>query len=310
MIKLSVVVPVYGCHNILMSLHEKLTESLMKISKDYEIILVNDSCPGESWNMIQMIAKQDSKVTGINLSRNFGQHYAITAGLDYSKGEWLVVMDCDLQDKPEEIANLYKKTLEGYDIVLARRKARKDRLIKRLSSKLFYKVLGYLTETKQNPEVGNFGIYHKKVVEVIKNMRESSRFFPVLVRWVGFKSTELEVAHDKREEGKSSYNLKKMIKLALDTMIAFSDKPLRLTVKLGFIISFFSFLFALSMIIKRYFFDVPVEGWTSIVVSLWFISGIIITILGMLGLYIGKTFDETKKRPLYIVKEIVNDKKT
>jgi len=306
-IDISVVVPVYGCSKNLKELYSRLNDTLSKISENFEIIIVNDGSMDNAWTIIKILAKEDKRVKGINLSRNFGQHYAITAGLDYVKGEYIVVLDCDLQDSPEEINKLYIKAKEGFDIVLAKRVDRQDSFFKKIGSKLFYRLLGYLTDTKLDESIANFGIYHKSVISAVSSMREQLRFFPLMVNWVGFKQIKLEVVHNKRYD-KSSYTLKKLFNLALDVMLAFSDKPLRLTVKTGFVISFFSFLYAFYAFISTLLSDnYAIQGWASTIVSIWFLSGLIIMILGMIGVYLGKTFDEVKKRPLYIVKEIIND---
>lgn len=304
-IKISVVTPSYRSSRHIVELYSRVSHSLQQITDRYEIIFVNDASPENDWEVIRELAARNPNVVGINLSRNFGQHYAISAGLDAAKGEWVVVMDCDLQDKPEEIPNLYRKAAEGFEIVLARRAARKDGFFKRLSSGLFYMFLGYLTDTKQDPSVANFGIYHRKVINVITSMRESLRCFPVMVKWVGFRTAYLDVEHLARKEDKSSYTLKKLFKLAFDVMIAFSDKPLRLAVKIGFFSAFISGIVAVCFFIRAIRGDFAIIGWPSLIVSIWFVGGVIIFLLGILGVYVGKTFDETKKRPLYIVNSTV-----
>lgn len=303
---ISVISPVYGCQGCLLDLYQKLVETLEKITNKFEIILVNDASPDQSWRIIQILAERDKRVIGIDLSRNFGQHHAITAGLDYASGEWIVVMDCDLQDQPSEIIRLYNKAHEGYDLVFARRNNRQDKYLKKMSSTLFYKLLSYLTDTPQDPTIANFGIYHRKVIENVKNMRESLRYFPVMVRWIGFKSTAIDIEHASREEGNSTYTFRKLLNLSINVMLAFSDKPLRLTVKLGLTISVLSFCYALYIIFTALNNDVVVLGWSSLIVSVWLVGGIIIFILGILGTYLGKTFDQTKKRPIYIVREKLN----
>ncbi|MBM7661688.1 dolichol-phosphate mannosyltransferase [Bacillus mesophilus] len=307
--RISVVVPVYGCVSCLEELHRRLTDSLKQITTDFEMIFVNDASPDHSWDKIEQLVKKDDRVVGINLSRNFGQHYAITAGLDYSSGDWIVVMDCDLQDQPEEIEKLYTQAKEGFDIVLGRRANRNDTIFKKLSSKLFYKVFSYLTETEQDGTVANFGIYHTKVISALLSMRENLRFFPTMVKWVGFKSTTIDIQHSLRIEGNSSYSLKKLLKLAFNVMIAFSDKPLRLTVGAGFMISFFSFIYALYIVIRDLMGIKAIQGWPSLIVSIWFLSGLIIFVLGIIGIYLGKAFDEVKKRPIYIVKDTIKSTK-
>ena len=302
----SIVSPVYRAEKIIPTLVKRIEDSISKITSNYEIILVEDCGPDNSWEVINSIAQTNSKVKGIKLSRNFGQHYAITAGLDHCNGDWIVVMDCDLQDQPEEIINLYTKAKEGFDIVLARRAERKDGFFKRLFSTLFYKTLSYLTGSEQDATVANFGIYNKKVIDAVVSMRESIRYFPTMIKWVGFNSTKIDVVHENRVEGESSYNLKKLLKLALDIILAFSDKPLRMMIKIGLIISLISVFIAAESIYSWFKGDIIVMGYTSLIVSIWLLSGIIISTLGLVGLYVGKTFEGVKNRPIYLVQKKVN----
>lgn len=307
MIVLSVVSPVYKAEKIIEELIQRIESSLKAITDQFEIILVEDGSPDNSWSEIEKICKINPKVKGIKLSRNFGQHYAITAGIDHSKGEWVVVMDCDLQDQPEEISKLYNKALEGYDIVLARRVNRQDRLYKRVYSWLFYKVLSYLTGVTHDPSVANFGIYHRKVIQAVCSMRESIRIFPIMVRWVGFTSTKLDVAHASRTVGKSTYTFNKMLHLALDIILAYSDKPIRVAIKFGLFIAILSFLFAILFLYQYIAGIITVPGYASLIISIWFFSGILIAIIGIVGLYVGKTFEGVKKRPIYVVKTKLNN---
>ena len=304
---MSIVSPVYKAENLIPVLIDRIEDAVSKITDDYEIILVEDGGPDDSWQIIEQIAAKDTKVIGIKLSRNFGQHYAITAGLDNSKGEWVVVMDCDLQDKPEEINKLYIKAQEGFDIVLARRYNRKDKRIKRLFSAMFYRTLGYLTGSEQDESVANFGIYHRKVIDSVISMRESIRYFPTMIKWVGFQTTKVDVIHESRTIGETSYNFRKMTRLALDIILAYSDKPIRILIKFGFVVSFFSLIFAIRTSILWLSGKVEVLGYTSLFISLWFLSGIIISTLGLVGLYVGKTFEGVKKRPIYIIEKTTND---
>lgn len=300
---ISIVSPVYGCKTCLYELFFRLKETLEKITHDFEIILINDSSPDDAWGTIVELADKDQRVKGIDLSRNFGQHYAIAAGLEHCTGEWVVVMDCDLQDRPEEILKLYEEVLKGYDLVYAQRIIRKDNWVKKTLSKLFYIFLGYLTNTNQDPTIANYGIYHKKVIEAICKMKDYHRYFPTMVRWVGFTSAKVTVNHDERNSGDSAYSIKKLIRLALDIILSFSDKPLRLAVKFGFIISLITVLFALYNLVLFFNNKILVPGYTSLILSVWFFSGLIIMVLGVVGLYIGKTFDKVKGRPTYIIKE-------
>jgi dolichol-phosphate mannosyltransferase len=212
-------------------------------------------------------------------------------------------MDCDLQDQPEEIPKLYQKAMEGYEVVLARRHERQDSPFKRLSSFCFYKVLDYFSEMESDPSVANFGIYSRKVIEGIRSLREHSRFFPLMVRWLGFEVAYVDVEHAARTAGKSSYNLKRLIRLAGDSIVAQTNKPLKLSIKAGFLISLIAFMYGIYILLRYFFHGVPVEGWTSVIVSVYFMSGIILASTGMLGVYIGKIYDETKGRPLYILKD-------
>lgn len=307
----SVIVPVYKAERCLDELCRRLKVTLESISANFEIVLVED-CGGDgSWQMIERLAAADPRVRGIQFSRNFGQHYGITAGLDHSRGEWVVVMDCDLQDRPEEIPRLYAKAQEGYEVVLARRGVRKDTLLKRVTSRMFYKLFSYLVDMDYDGECGNFRIMSRKVVENFRRMREQLRFFGGLVQWLGFPTASIDVEHAERHEGKSTYTYAKLWKLAAETIIAYSDKPLRLAVRFGFVMAFFAFCYGVYIFVFALLYDSPVEGWSSLFVSLYFIGGIIIAILGIMGIYLGKTFDESKKRPLYVIyKDTYSQKET
>lgn len=299
---ISVVIPVYKAEDCLYVLYKRLADSLETITQDFELILVEDCGGDRSWDIIIELANSDSRVKGIQFTRNFGQHYGITAGLDHCDGDWVVVMDCDLQDRPEEIPRLYAKAQEGYDVVLARRGKRKDSPLKRVTSWLFYQIFNYFTELQYDGEVGNFRIISRQVVQSFCLMRERLRFFGGLVDWMGFSTASIDVFHEERFAGKSTYTFAKLWKLASETIIAYSDKPLRLAIKLGFIISSFAFIYGLYILIEVLVYGATVTGWSSIIVSLYFLGGIIISILGILGVYLGKTFDEIKKRPLYLVR--------
>jgi len=298
--EISIVSPVYKAEKIISELIQRLHIVLKPITADYEIILVEDGSSDGSWNIINEICKTDRKVKGIKLSKNFGQHYAITAGLDNAEGKWVVVMDCDLQDRPEEIHSLYHKAKEGNEIVLARRMERKDGLLKKISSRIFYRILSYLTGTYQDASVANFGIYNSKVIIELRRLREPIRYFPTMVKWVGFKKTYLNVEHGARFEGNTTYNWNRLIKLSMDIILANSDKPIRLIVKTGILISLASFLFGITVIIRYFLHQIIVPGYTSLLVSIWFLGGMILMVLGLLGLYIGKIFEGVKNRPIYV----------
>lgn len=305
-INISVIVPVYGCSSCLHELVERVSNTVQKLDKSFEIILVDDCGPDNSWETMQNISASNPMIKSIRLSRNFGQHYSIHAGLEQSIGDWVVVMDCDLQDKPEEIENLFKKSQEGFDIVLAQRLTRNDSFFKRMSSKLFYKVFGYLTDTEQDSSIANFGIYHRNVIDAILSMKDYIRYFPTMVQWVGFSKTKLEVKHQEREEGDSGYSFKALLNLAFNNIIAFSDKPLRLAVKFGIFIALLAGLLGGFYLYKYIIGDIQVLGFSSLIISIWFLSGVTISILGLIGMYIGKVFEKVKSRPLYIIDKKIN----
>jgi glycosyltransferase involved in cell wall biosynthesis len=299
--QLSIVTPVYRAEACLEELYRRLVAALSSVTPDFEIIMVEDRGGDRSWEIIQALAQRDARVKGIQFSRNFGQHYGITAGLDHCDGAWVVVMDCDLQDRPEEIPRLYAKAKEGHEIVIARRGRRNDPLGKRLSSWAFYRLFSYLADTDYDAEAGNFRIMSRKVVENFRRMREQLRFFGGQMNWLGFPAGTIEVQHDERYAGPSTYTFAKLLRLASETIIAYSDKPLRLAVRLGFLIALAAFGGGLYVMVRALVYGYAISGWASLLVSIYFMGGIIIAILGMLGIYLGKTFDETKKRPLYIV---------
>ena len=302
---ISVVSPVYKAEKIVSELVRQLHENLSKITENYEIILINDASPDNSWEAIVGECSKDKRVKGLNLSRNFGQHYAITAGLAYARGDWVVVMDCDFQDRPDDIPNLYNKAQEGYDIVFARRTERQDKFFKRLFSKVFNAVLSYFSGIKQN-NVANFGIYNSKVISEYNKMKEYARSFGTLIRYLGFNIVEINVKHNKRLEGKTSYTLTKSLHLAIDCVLSTSNKPLKFTVKMGFLISVLSFVLALYNIVAKLTGIIQVSGYTTTVFSIWFVGGLILFVLGVLGLYIGCIFDQVKQRQLFIVTNKIN----
>lgn len=301
---LSIVSPVYKAEKIVDELVRRIHQAVVGITADYEVILVEDGGGDASWERIQKQTELDTRVRGIKLSRNFGQHNAITAGLDHCKGQWVVVMDCDLQDRPEEIPRLYHTAInDGYDIVYAKRTRRLDSFFKKAWSGLFYKMFAWLSGVPQDGTIANFGIYSQKAIKAVNGLREPMRSFATMIKWVGFRSTAIEVEHAQRFEGRSSYNFKKLVNLAIDISLAYSDKPLRMTVRLGAILSFTALLFGMGVMYQYFTGHITQPGYTSLIVSLWFLAGLIIFILGVLGLYLSKVFEGIKERPLYIISE-------
>jgi dolichol-phosphate mannosyltransferase len=284
----------------------RVQAAISKFTENYDIILVNDCSPDDSWNQIVKECLADKRVKGINLSRNFGQHCAITAGLNYAKGDWVIVMDCDLQDRPEEIGKLYQKALEGYDIVLGERAERTDGFFKKLSSTIFHKTFIWLSGIKTNKKVANFGIYKQSVIEQVCRMPERDRGFGLLVQYLGFKTVSIPIEHGKRFEGESSYTLRKMLKLAFDNIISHTNKPLRVMVSVGFLLAIASLLMAFYNVLAYLFGIIQVPGFTTTVFSIWFVGGLIMTQLGIVGIYIGKVFDQVKGRPLFVVMDKLN----
>lgn len=305
--KISVISPVYGAAALLEKLVNSIINSVSAITNDFEIILVEDCSPDRSWEIIKSLSLKDSRIKGIKLSRNFGQQNALNAGFDNASGDWVVTLDCDMQNDPAYIKDLYKKGLEGYDIVFACRRNRKDAWLKKICSKIFYKFLGYLTETEQDDSIANYVLYRKCVVDAMKQMGDYYRYYPMINRWVGFNTFKLEVEHSHRVDNiKSSYSIRKRLKLAYTTIIAFSDKLLRLVLQFGVMLVFFSTFFAAFLIVRYLAMGTKVSGWLSVFVSIWFLSGIIIAILGLVSAYLGKAFETVKHRPTYIVMAKIN----
>jgi polyisoprenyl-phosphate glycosyltransferase len=303
---LSVVSPVYGCADCLSELCSRIATAAAELSVDYEIVLVCDASPDAAWPRMQELSAADARIKGLRFSRNFGQHSAIAAGLAHARGRWIVVLDCDLQDPPAAIPALYAKAQQGFDVVVAERKRRKDGFFKRLSSRLFYRTLAWLTGDAYNPETANFGIYSRRVVDTVLTLQESGRFFPLLVRWSGFPYATLAVEHGSRASGRSGYTLVAAIRLALDVITSYSDQPLRLVAKLGLLFGLLSFVFVGLGLWKYFAGDIAVAGYTSIIASIWLVGGTILLSLGVVGLYIGRIFNEVKRRPHYVVAERLN----
>lgn len=300
---ISIVSPVYRAEKILPVLVEEISSTMRKVGEAFEIILVDDRSPDNSWEVMKELSKHYENLKIYRLSKNFGQHATITAGLTKAKGDWVVVMDCDMQDQPKEIEKLYNKAQEGYEVVLGKRVARIDKKTKKLGSKIFYKVFNYLAGIEINNEVANFGIYHKKVIKAILEVGDKIKFFPLFVNWVGFKSVAIPIEHASREEGESSYSFFKLLSLAFNVIVSFSDKPLRLFVEFGGIISVLSILIGVFYIVQYLLGNISEPGFTSLVLSIWFLSGVIISCIGVVGVYLGKVFNQTKDRPVFIIDE-------
>ena len=304
--KISVVVPVYGCPGAVLPLCERVAKTVTQISDDYEIILVNDACPKNSWEEVQKACERDRHVIGVELARNFGQIRAITAGLDLCSGDWVVVMDCDLQDRPEGILDLYQKAQEGYDVVFARRKDRKDSRLVKFFSKTFYRIYDYFTDGRYDNSICNFSISRRDVIQAYCSMREQNRAYTLFLKWLGYKKTAIDVEADARFEGKSSYNFRRKINMATQFITSQSNKPLLFSVRVGFFLALVAFVFGIVKMVQFFVTGNVPSGWTSLFVSLYFLGGLVLIALGVIGIYIGYIFDEVKHRPLYVVRTIVN----
>lgn len=301
----SVVSPVYGCSGCLEELVERISMSLEKMPRTFEILLVDDGSPDDAWARISEISRLRPAVRGLRLSRNFGQHAAISAGLHHARGDVVIVMDCDLQDIPEEIPSLLTALTGEIDIVLAQRMQRQDNLLKRFSSQAFYRLLGWLTESEFDASTANFGAYNKKVIDTLNKMPESDRFLPLLIHWTGFQVVKVPVTHGMRMLGKSGYSLKQLIRLALNVALSFSDKPLRMVIKTGLVFAGIAILIAAISVYLYVVGDIRVAGFTSIIGSIWLMGSAIMSCLGIVGLYLGRLYNQAKGRPHFLITDIL-----
>lgn len=305
----SVVIPVYGCKAALPEMHRRLSESLLNIADEYEIIFVDDCCPQDSWSVIKELCEKDKHVVGVRLSRNFGQHSAIRAGLDKTKGDWTVIMDCDLQDRPEDIRLLYEKAQEGYFAVIKKRKSRKETPLTVFFSVLFYKVYNFFTDGTYDGELSSFSLLKKEVVEQLRKIKEQNCDVIMLVKWLGFQTATVQLDDEERFEGKSSYSFAKKIRMAFELIMEYSNRPLLFAVKCGLVISMVAAVFILYLIIRWAILRDFSLGWPSLIASVFLMGGIILSAIGIVGLYIGNIFNEVKERPIYVIQEVINERK-
>jgi glycosyltransferase involved in cell wall biosynthesis len=306
MTHLSVVVPVLNESTLIEELITQIKLNSQKITEQFEIIIIDDGSIDQTWDLIAKFAGKDKRIKGIKFSRNFGHHYAITAGLQKSIGEWVVVMDGDLQDRPEVIQKLYKKAQEGYDIVFVSRINRPEAWYYLITQKIFYWFLSFLSGIEFDNKQANFSIINRKVVAAFNEFPENSRFYVSTIKWLGFNNSFVIAEHGKRFSGKPSYTLRKRIKLAVDVIVAFSERPLRFSIYLGLSVSLFSILGAIYILIKAFLKGFSVVGWSSLIISVFFFGGILLIVLGILGVYIGQIFKEVKSRPLFVISENIN----
>ena len=308
-VEVSVVIPTYGSAGCLPALYERLTGVLRRLTNSYEIIFVEDCSPDLSWEILKDLAERDAHVRAFKLSRNFGQHAAITAGLAQSRGNWVVVMDCDLQDPPEDIPRLYEAALKGHDIVLARRKQRQHPPLRLLFARLYFFLLNAFARAKFNGEYGSFSIISRKVVESYLSFSDRNRHYLLILFWLGFDVGEIEYQHGRRHAGSSSYSFARLIAHALQGIFFQTTILLRLIVFTGFAVSLSGGVLVLK-IIADYLIHSALPGWTSLAVLILLIGGAILMALGVVGLYVGEIFEQVKDRPLFVIAREAGAKRT
>lgn len=303
-IEYSIVVPVYNEEEVIHETYRRLTEVMRSTKEAYELLFVNDGSRDRTAEIIKEYSEQDPAVVLLDFARNFGHQIAITAGMDYARGEAVVVIDADLQDPPELILEMIEKWKQGFDVVYAKRTKRKgETYFKKQTAAMFYRFLRAMTDIDIPLDTGDFRLLDRKVCNQMNSIQEKNRFVRGLVSWVGFKQIAVEYERDERLAGESKYPLKKMLKLSMDGITSFSYKPLKLASYAGVTLSGVGFIYLLVVLYLKLFTDSTITGWSSLIVIQLFFSGIILIILGMIGEYIGRIYDETKNRPLYIVRE-------
>jgi polyisoprenyl-phosphate glycosyltransferase len=302
-IRYSVIIPVYNEAAVVQETYRRLSQVMTSIGEPYELLFVNDGSKDLTAEIIEGLAESDACVQLLDFSRNFGHQIAITAGMDYARGQAVVIIDADLQDPPELIPQMIEKWKEGYEVVYARRAKRKgETLFKKISAALFYRTLHALTEVNIPLDTGDFRLMDRKVCEAMQGIREKNRFVRGLVSWVGFRQTAIEYVREERFAGETKYPLGKMLRFSMDGITSFSYKPLKLSTYLGFVISFSSFVYLVISLGLKLFSNSTVAGWTSLIACVLLLNGVILILLGILGEYIGRIYDETKNRPLYVLR--------
>ena len=306
----SIVIPVLNEEKVLNELYKRLTKVMTDIGESYEIIFINDGSTDNSLKIMKQLQTHDKRIKIIDFSRNFGHQIAITAGIDFTSGDAVITIDADLQDPPEVIPDLIKKWKEGYEVIYGIREKRKgENFFKKITALIFYRLINKMTMINMPPDSGDFRLIDKKVVNNLKNIRENNRYVRGLTYWIGFKQIGVPYERDKRFAGKSKYPIKKLFKLAYDAIFSFSNFPLKIATYFGFIVSFLSFLYLIYALIIKLFTNSVIHGWTSLMISILFLGGVQLICLGIIGEYIARINDEVKKRPLYIIKEIIDEDK-
>lgn len=300
--EVAVIVPVYMGEAFVEDLVQRLHDTLQRISSHYQIVLVDDRAPDNSWVLIEAEAHKDDRVLGVRLSRNFGQHPAISAGIAHASAKWYVVMDCDLQDPPEAIFDLYQAAHDNNtDIVIAERVSSGLGLGRNIGSAVFNSSLRWLSGLDVSAKVGNFRILSHRVAEAFRAYPERLRLFPAIMSDLGFSRSSILISRSQRTHGSSSYNLIKLAKLAIETILAYSEKPLWLMAAVGSVVCGGAITYGIFVIIQALFFGIPVAGFATLVILLLFFGGFQIMLISIVGLYVGRTLDEVKHRPTFIV---------
>lgn len=296
---LSVVVPVYGCADCLVALHSRLTGSVRRVADEYEFVFVDDRSLDNGWAVLERLAREDEHVRAYRLSRNFGQDAAITAGLSLATGDWVVVMDCDLQEAPEDIPRMWAAAGEGYDIVRATRRGWRHSAFRRWTSRGYRRLT---LETDVRPDYSNLSLLSRRVVDAFLQLRDRDREYMIALDWLGFDSTTIEIEHHQRHAGESGYTVRRLVRVALDGMFFRSTMLLRLVVLLGFLVALAGLIVA-GFEIADYFLEPAksVPGYTSLAVLLLLLAGFIIVSVGIVGLYVGRIFEQVKNRPLFLI---------
>lgn len=305
---ISVVSPVYGCRDCLEKLAAEVGQNLDAAGLSWELILVDDCGPDQPWSTIEALAAADPRIRGLRLTRNHGQHLAIWAGLAEARGDWVAVIDCDLQDEPSAIPKLYEQAIsEQTDAVVVNRGNWKDSRFRRFASRAFYKITDLLAGIRLDNNIGNFGLYSRRMVKVLISYQEQEVFLPVMVTLTGLPRSLLYLDRSGRHAGESSYSFKQLVRLAGAIIIRFSDRPLKLSIILGLTISSISALFSALVLVVWLTGVFTVPGWTSLILSVWFLAGVILAVLGIHGFYMGRIFTEVKKRPRIQVDKTTDD---
>jgi len=304
----SVVVPLYNEEAVIGDCYKRLKAVMDGVGEPYELVFVNDGSRDKTAELARELADQDKHLRVLNFARNFGHMPAICAGLDAARGDAVVVIDADMQDPPEVIPDMIAKWKDGYEVAYGKRKSRKgESFFKKLSAKLFYRFINAMSDVRLPVDTGEFRLMDRKVVDTLKSMPERNRYMRGLVAWVGYKQTAVEYEREERLAGETKYPLKKMLALAGNAVTSFSLKPLKISTWLGSLLSVGSFGFLIYVIIRRIVSPDITDGWASLAAIILFFNGVILVMLGILGQYIGRIYDETKGRPQYIVSSRFNE---